>query len=127
MPRGQAAAMREAVAKEKVAELVPEQTPWNKTGFVGVQKAGSMFRARLQVPGDGRGGTTKRKQYHVPGLFNTAEEAAVALEIFKRDIKERNGGKVVIPDKQYKPQKSTSKKPCNATAAPLLPVECSGA
>ena len=29
---------------------------------------------------------------------------------------------MVIPDKQYKPRKSTSKKPCNATAAPLLPV-----
>ena len=53
------------------------------------------------APGDGRGGTTKRKQFHAPGLFNTAEEAAVALEIFKRDIKERNGGKVVVPEQQY--------------------------
>ena len=122
MPRGQAAAMREAVSKENVAELVPEQTPWNKTGFVGVQKAGSMFRARLQVPGDGRGGTTKRRQYHVPGLFNTAEEAAVALAIMKRDMMARNGGKVAVPEQQYKPRKSSGKKPCNATAAPLLPV-----
>ena len=122
MPRGQAAAMREAVAKENVAELVLERSPWNDTGFVGVQKAGKMFRARLQVPGDGRGGTTKRKQHHVPGLFYTAEEAAVALAILKRDIKARNGGKVVVPVKQYQPRKSSGKEPSNATSAPLLPV-----
>ena len=114
--------MREAVAKENWAELDLERTPWNDTGFVGVQKSKNKFRARLQVPGDGRGGTIKRDQYHVPGLFNTAEEAAVALAIMKRDMTARNGGKVVIPEKQYQPRKSGGNKPCNATSSPLLPV-----
>ena len=56
MPSGKAAAMREAVAKENRAELVLERTVWNNTGFVNVTKVGNKFQARLQVPGDGRGG-----------------------------------------------------------------------
>ena len=123
MPREAAVAMREAVAKENWAELDLERTPWNYTGFVGVQKSKNKFRARLQVPGDGRGGTIKRDQYHVPGLFNTAEEAAVALAIMKRDMKARNGGKVVIPEKHYKPRKSSGKKPLQPTQSPPLLVQ----
>ena len=119
--------MREAVAKENWAELDLERTPWNDTGFVGVQKSKNKFRARLQVPGDGRGGTIKRDQYHVPGLFNTAEEAAVALAIMKRDMKARNGGKVVIPEKHYKPRKSSGKKPLQPTQSPLVTAAaCTG-
>ena len=56
MPREAAVAMREAVAKENRAELMLERTAWNDSGFVNVQKIGNKFRARLQVPGDGRGG-----------------------------------------------------------------------
>ena len=78
MPREAAVAMRERVAKENRAELVLERTVWTETGFVNVQKIGDKFRARLQVPGDGRGGTLKRNQYPVPGIFNTTEDAAVA-------------------------------------------------
>ena len=121
MPREAAVAMRERVAKENRAELVLERTVWTETGFVNVQKIGDKFRARLQVPGDGRSGTLKRKQYPVPGIFNTAEDAAVALAITKRDMKASNGGKLVIPEKQNKPRKSSGKKPLQpALAAPRV-------
>ena len=44
------------------------------------------------------------------------------LEIFKQDMKARNDGKLVIPEKQYKPRKSSGNRPSQPTAAPLLPV-----
>ena len=77
MPSGKAAAIREAVAKENRADLQLERTPWGKTGFVNVVEVKGKYQARLQVPGDGRGGSVKRKQHPLPGLFDTAEEAAV--------------------------------------------------
>ena len=123
MPREAAVAMRERVAKENRAELVLERTVWTETGFVNVQKIGDKFRARLQVPGDGRSGTLKRKQYPVPGIFNTAEDAAVALAITKRDMKASNGGKLVIPPKQNKPRKSRGKKPLQPVLAAPQHVE----
>ena len=103
--------------------MVLERTVWTETGFVNVQKIGDKFRARLQVPGDGRSGTLKRKQYPVPGIFNTAEDAAVALAITKRDMKASNGGKLVIPPKQNKPRKSGGKKPLQPVLAAPQHVE----
>ena len=76
MPSGKAAAIREAVAKENRADLQLERTPWGKTGFVNVVEVKGKYQARLQVPGDGRGGSVKRKQHPLPGLFDTAEEQA---------------------------------------------------
>ena len=46
-------------------------------GFVGVSKVGNKYQARLQVPGDGRGGLKKRRQVPLPGPWDTAEDAAV--------------------------------------------------
>ena len=34
------------------------------------------FQVRVQVPGDGRGGVRKRRQVSLPGIFDTAKEAA---------------------------------------------------
>ena len=65
MPSGKAAAIREAVAKENRADLQLERTPWGKTGFVNVVEVKGKYQARLQVPGDGRGGSVKRKQHPV--------------------------------------------------------------
>ena len=115
--------MRERAAKENRAELVLERTVWTEIGFVNVQKIREKFRARLQVPGDGRGGTLKRNQYPVPGIFNTAEDAAVALAITKRDMKASNGGKLVIPEKQNKPRKPSGKKPLQPALAAQRVVE----
>ena len=123
MPREAAVAMREAVAKENRAEFMLERTAWNDSGFVNVQKIGNKFRARLQVPGDGRGGNLKRRQYPVPGIFDTAEDAAVALAITIRDVKASNGGKLVAPPLQNKPRKPSGKKPLQPVLAAPQHVE----
>ena len=63
---------------------VLKRNPYSDTGFVGVIKIKGKFQARLQVPGDGRGGSKKRKQHSLPGLFDTVEDAAVHLAAYKR-------------------------------------------
>ena len=108
MPKGMAAAVREAVAKENRAELELERTPWGKTGYVNVVEVKGKYQARLQVPGDGRGGSVKRKQHALPGLFDTAEEAAVMLAVVKKRMKADNDGKLIAPPKQDKPHKQRS-------------------
>ena len=109
MPSGKAAAIREAVAKENRADLQLERTPWGKTGFVNVVEVKGKYQARLQVPGDGRGGSVKRKQHPLPGLFDTAEEAAVWLAVVKRDMKAHHNGKLFAPPKIDKPHKPRAK------------------
>ena len=109
MPSGKAAAIREAVAKENRADLQLERTPWGKTGFVNVVEVKGKYQARLQVPGDGRGGSVKRKQHPLPGLFDTAEEAAVWLAVVKRDMKAQHNGKLFAPPKIDKPHKPRAK------------------
>ena len=53
----------------------------------------------------------------LPGLFDTAEDAAVLLALVKKGMKERNDGKVFVPPKQNKPHKPRSK--------PAVPNEAS--
>ena len=53
-----------------------ERSPYSSTGFKQIIKVGKQYQARLQVKGDGSGGSKKRKQHSLPGLFDTAEEAA---------------------------------------------------
>ena len=60
------------IASVNRAELELERSPWGKTGFVYVVEVKGKYQARLQVPGDGRGGSVKRKQHALPGLFDTA-------------------------------------------------------
>ena len=79
------------------------------TGFKNVIKVGNKFQARLQVPGDGRGGSKKRKQHSLPGLFETAEDAAVLLAVIKRGFKGDGDGKMHSPPKQNKAHKSRAK------------------
>ena len=112
--------MREAVAKENRADLQLERTPWGKTGFVNVVEVKGKYQARLQVPGDGRAGSLKRKQHALPGLFDTAEEAAVWLAVVKRDMKAHNNGKLVAPPKQDKPHKQRSSQ-LEARPLPVAP------
>jgi len=113
--------MRELIAKEDRAELELERTPWGRTGFVNVVKVKNKFQARLQVPGDGRGGCAKRKQHSLPGLFDTAAEAAVMLAVVKRNMRASNGGKLFVPPKQDKPHKQRSSQlEAPPPAAPML-------
>eukprot|EP00966_Prymnesium_polylepis_P221080 5113811-Prymnesium_polylepis.1 len=67
MPKRMGATMREAIMVEDRSQLELERTPWSCTGFKNVIKVGKKFQARLQVPGDGRGGKKKRKQHSLPG------------------------------------------------------------
>ena len=77
MPSGMAAEMRAALPTLDRDGLVLKRSPLSKTGFVNVIEVKGKYQARLQVPGDGRGGAKKRKQQALPGLFDTAEDAAV--------------------------------------------------
>ena len=107
MPSGMAAEMRDFVAAMSAADrdaLVLERSPWSNTGFINVIKVKNKFQARLQVPGDGRGGTKKRKQCSLPGLFDTAEEAAIHLAAYKKALK-KEGEPISSPvklDKKHK-------------------------
>ena len=60
----------------------------------------------------------KRKQHALPGLFDTAEDAAVALAVTKRDMKAHNNGRLFAPPKQDKPHKQLEA-PAAPTPEPL--------
>ena len=92
--------MRVLVATENVANDELELAPLSKTGHVGVIEVGLKYQAYIQVPGDRRGGTKKRRQYSVPGLFNTAKEAAIIRASIIKGMKESNDGRVFAPPKQ---------------------------
>ena len=111
MPRGGgfAAEARKIVAEFRASgeSIELERAPCATTGFTNVVYIKGQYQARLQVPGDGRGGIVKRKQCALPGLFPNAEDAAIYLALVKRDMKAANDGKLVAPpaiDKQHKPR-----------------------
>ena len=118
MPSGMAAEMREKMLTEDLSGLTLQTTPWSETGFVGVIKVKNKFQARVQVPGDGRGGMKKRRQHSLPGLFNTAKEAAELRAVVIRDMKESSGA-VFVPPKQNKEHKT--RKPAAAPKPQPLP------
>ena len=105
MPNGIAARVREAVALEDKSALVLKRQPGSKTGYVGVIEVKGKFQGRLQVKGDGRGGLQKRRQVAIPGLFDTAKEAAEMLAILVKAGPENlwPGGIPPKQDKQHKP------------------------
>ena len=90
MPSGMASDMRAFVAAMSAAEraaLVLEKSPWSRTGYVNVIQVKKWFQARIQVPGDGRGGSKKRTQCALAGLFDTPEEAAINLAAYKKNCR----------------------------------------
>ena len=117
MPSGLAAVMREKVATENIADDELELAPLTKTGYTGVIVVGLKYQARIQVPGDGRGGTTKRRQYSVPGLFDTARDAAIIRAAIMKGMKETNNGRLFVPPKQNKEHKARTPKTQPAAAA----------
>ena len=125
MPSGMAAAVREAVAAENIADSELELALLSATGFKGVIEVPSggvlKYQARVQVAGDGRGGTTKRRQHSLPGLFDTAKEAAICRAAFIKAMRATEG-RVVAPPKQNKQHKPrTRKQLAQPAAAPPLP------
>ena len=122
MPSGLAAEMRALVATENVADDELELAPLSKTGHDGVMEVGLKYQARIQVPGDGRGGTKKRtRQYSVPGLFDTAKEAAIIRVLIIKGMKESNAGRLFVPpkqDKQHRPRTVKTQPAVPAAATP---------
>ena len=89
MPSGLAESARRALKEADKSGLVLQRSAGSKTGFTNVIPVNDKFQARLQVAGDGRGGSRKRKQHSLPGLFSTALEAAQFLALFKKEYEER--------------------------------------
>ena len=118
MPSGMAADMRALVATENITDDELQLAPLSKTGYIGVIVVGLKYQARIQVPGDGRGGTAKRRQYSVPGLFNTAKEAAIVRASIMKGMKESNDGRLIVPPKQNKQHKPRTVKTQPAAASP---------
>ena len=118
-----AAEMRALVETENITDEELQLAPLSKTGYVGVIEVGLKYQARIQVPGDGRGGIAKRRQYSVPGLFDTAIEAAIIRASIMKGMKESNGGRLVVPPKQDKQHKPRTVK--TQPAVPAAPhAEC---
>ena len=121
MPSGMAAEMRALVATENIADDELELAPLSKTGYKGVIVVGLRYQARIQVPGDGREGSNKRRQYSVPGLFNTAKDAAIIRAAVMKGMKESNNGRLFVPPKQDKQHKARTVKTQPAVPAAATP------
>ena len=78
---------------------------------INVIEVGGKYQARLQVKGEGRGGERKRKQHSLPGLFDTALEAALYLAFVKQEIMDSVCDENGVPLKQNKLVKKRGEKP----------------
>ena len=79
--------VRKMVAELDRRDLIIQKNPTSITGYTNVIKVGKKFQARLQVPGDGRGGTRKRAQYSLPTTFDTASLTSIAdMAASKEDV-----------------------------------------
>ena len=121
-----AAQVRELLASSDKTGLVLERAPpgsRSSTGFVNVIKVKRWYQARLQVKGDGRGGEKKREQVALPGLFETAEEAAQLLALIKKMGPETlwSGGVPPKLDKKHK-KRSTAAACTAAMRAPIVDI-----
>lgn len=66
------------------ADGAPQESSRSRTGYTNIIEVGGKFQARWQLTGDGRGGKRKRKQCPLPGIFDTALEAATYLALVKK-------------------------------------------
>ena len=126
MPSGMAARARELFAITDRSNLVPQESVRSQTGYKNVIEVGGKYQARLQVKGDGRGGERKRKQHSLPGLFDTALEAALYLAFVKQEIMESMCDENGVPRKQNKIVKKRGEKAAvqqEAEPEPLAPMQ----
>jgi hypothetical protein len=108
MPSGIAEAVRRQVAAASKADLVVQESRGSRTGYTNVIEVRGKYQARLQVKGNGQ---RKRYQHPLPGLFDTALEAAQYLAMLKRDF---GPGGVPPLAKQIEQRKLRTKKPQQA-------------
>ena len=111
--------------RDFVATLDPKHydiktSPWSKTGYISVIMVKGKYQARLQVKGDGRGGERKRGQHALPGLFDTALEAATCISPLSRRRK-RCGKMAFLRSRSTTATKARSKAPAKP-AQPGTPV-----
>ena len=116
MPSGIAEAVRQQFAAASKAGLVVDESPHSRTGYTNIIEVRGKYQARLQVKGDGQ---RKRYQHPLPGLFDTALEAAQYLAMLKRDF---GPGGVPPPPKQIEQRKPRTKKPQQAEPEQLASV-----
>ena len=115
--------MRGALPTMDRSGAVLQRSSTLKTGFVNVIELGGKFQARLQVPSDGCGGTRKRKQVPLPGIFDTADDAAFALASFIKGMHKaglstaKAAEKLEPQDKKHKPRQ-----PQQPVVPPMLPM-----
>ena len=120
------AEMRAWVAAQDVPLDELERAPLSKTGYVGVILLKGRYQARVQVPGEGRGGNLKRRQHSLPGLFETATEAAIYRAVCIRVMRETNNGVCFAPPQTPLERKArVVKQPCEpvASMSPPVPVQ----
>ena len=111
MPSGKAAGVRQLFATTDCSNLVPQESVRSQTGYTNVIEVGGKYQARLQVKGEGRGGERKRKQHSLPGLFDTALEAALYLAFVKQEIMDSVCDDDGVPLKQNILVKKRGEKP----------------
>ena len=111
MPSGIAEAVRKQVAQADKTGLVLERSPYSSTGFTNVIKVKNKYQARLQMKATAE---RKRYQHPLPGLFDTAEEAAEYLAIVKRDF---GPDGVEPPPRQNQPSKPRSNQQASKSSA----------
>ena len=110
--RGMAAVARQALEEARLdSTLVPQESRKSMTGYCNVIEVGGKYQARLQVKGDGRGGQRKRKQCPVPGIFDSAYDAALYLAYFKKAGIEKCCDENGVPFKLNKVHKKRCTKP----------------
>ena len=85
MLSGLAEMARQLMQRIEKDELVLETNPRSNMGYTNVIQVKGKYQVRLHVKGNGRGGTRNRGQYSLPGLFDTAKEAAEYLAYFKME------------------------------------------
>ena len=103
MPSGIAEAVRKQVARADKSGLAVQKSPYSATGYTNVIKVKGKYQARLQVKATAE---RKRYQHPLPGLFDTALEAAQYLAMVKRDF---GAAGVQPPPKQIENRKPRSK------------------
>ena len=117
MPSGMAAWIVQTFKEQDVTGLELEESPYSKTGYTNIIEVKGKYQARLQVKDDG---TRKRRQYSLPGLFDTAKEAAQYLAIVKRDRRGTVCDDDGLPMKQNKQHKPLPQPPQPPPQLPML-------
>ena len=105
--------VRQQFAAMDKTGLEVQRNPYSQTGFTNVIEVKGKFQARLHAKSSG---IRKRRQYSIPGLFETAQEAAEYLAMIKRDGLDGLIDEEGIPFKQDKEHRRRKKQSADIPA-----------